>query len=92
VLFKAHVAALETYNTALEQHLHDTLGMRFAERPGTDPVKRPIQEIVGVDRRLNQRWSTRHNSWASPTPGDPPPVSDTRPNTIACDAWSEAPV
>ena len=29
------------------------------ERPGTDPTKRPIQEIVGVDPRLNQRWSTR---------------------------------
>jgi TrwC relaxase len=49
----------ETYNTALEQHLRDTLGVRFAERPGTDPAKRPIREIVGVDPRLNQRWSTR---------------------------------
>jgi hypothetical protein len=47
------------YNTALEQHLRDTLGVRFAERPGTDPSKRPIREIVGVDPRLNQRWSTR---------------------------------
>ena len=59
VLFKANVAASETYNTALEQHLRDTLGVRFAERPGTDPTKRPIREIVGVDPRLNQRWSTR---------------------------------
>jgi conjugative relaxase-like TrwC/TraI family protein len=59
VLFKANVAASETYNTALEQHLRDTLGVRFAERPGTDPGKRPIREIVGVDPRLNQRWSTR---------------------------------
>ena len=47
------------YNTALEQHLRETLGVRFAERPGTDPAKRPIREIVGVDPRLNQRWSTR---------------------------------
>ena len=31
----------------------------FAERPGTDPAKRPIREIVGVDPRLNRRWSTR---------------------------------
>ena len=53
VLFKANVAASETYNTALEQHLRDTLGVRFAERPGTDPAKRPIREIVGVDPRLN---------------------------------------
>jgi conjugative relaxase-like TrwC/TraI family protein len=59
VLFKANVAASETYNTALEQHLHETLGVRFAERPGTDPAKRPVREIVGVDPRLNQRWSTR---------------------------------
>jgi len=59
VLFKANVAASETYNTALEQHLRDTLGVRFAERPGSDPAKRPIREIVGVDPRLNQRWSTR---------------------------------
>jgi conjugative relaxase-like TrwC/TraI family protein len=59
VLFKANVAASETYNTALEQHLRETLGVRFAERPGTDPGKRAIREIVGVDPRLNQRWSTR---------------------------------
>jgi conjugative relaxase-like TrwC/TraI family protein len=59
VLFKANVAASETYNTALEQHLREALGVRFAERPGTDPTKRPIREIVGVDPRLNQRWSTR---------------------------------
>jgi conjugative relaxase-like TrwC/TraI family protein len=59
LLFKANVAASEAYNTALEQHLRDTLGVRFAERPGTDPGKRPIREVIGVDPRLNQRWSTR---------------------------------
>jgi conjugative relaxase-like TrwC/TraI family protein len=59
VLFKANVAASETYNTALEQHLREALGVRFAERPGTDSAKRPIREIVGVDPRLNKRWSTR---------------------------------
>src|SRR5215217_4160241 len=59
VLFKANVAASETYNTALEQRLRDSLGVRFAERPGTDRGKRPIREIVGVDPRLNQHWSTR---------------------------------
>jgi conjugative relaxase-like TrwC/TraI family protein len=62
VLFKAKVAASETYNTALEQHLREALGVRFAERGGTDPGKRPIREIVGVDPRLNQRWSTRRAS------------------------------
>jgi len=59
VLFKAKVAASETYNTSLEQHLRDALGIRFATRPGSDSSKRPIREIVGVDPRLNQRWSTR---------------------------------
>jgi TrwC relaxase len=59
VLFTANVAASETYKRALEQHLRESLGVRFAERPGTDPAKRPIREIVGVDPRLNQRWSTR---------------------------------
>jgi conjugative relaxase-like TrwC/TraI family protein len=59
LLFKANVAASETYNTALEQHLREMLGVRFAERPGTDPAKRPVREIVGVDPALNQRWSSR---------------------------------
>ncbi len=59
VLFKAAVAASETYNTALEHHLRDRLGIRFADRRDTDPGKRPIREIVGVAPALNQRWSTR---------------------------------
>ena len=59
VLFKATVAASETYNTALEHHLRDRLGVRFADRPDTDPRKLPVREIVGVDPALNQRWSTR---------------------------------
>jgi hypothetical protein len=59
VLFKATVAASETYNTALEHHLRDRLGLRFADRPDTDPGKRPVREIVGVDPALNQLWSSR---------------------------------
>jgi conjugative relaxase-like TrwC/TraI family protein len=59
VLFKATVAASETYNTALEHHLRYRLGVRFADRTDTDPGKRPVREIVGVDPALNQRWSTR---------------------------------
>ena len=62
VLFKATVAASETYNTALEHHLHDSLGVRFAERGDTDPRLRPIREIVGVDPALNRRWSARRVS------------------------------
>jgi conjugative relaxase-like TrwC/TraI family protein len=59
VLFKATVAASETYNTALEHHLRDRLGVRFAERADTALGKRPVREIVGVDPALNQRWSSR---------------------------------
>jgi conjugative relaxase-like TrwC/TraI family protein len=62
VLFKATVVASETYNTALEQHLHDSLGIRFAERGDGDPRVRPIREIVGVDPALNRRWSARRAS------------------------------
>lgn len=59
VLFKAKVTASETYNTALEHHLTDRLGVRFTERPNPDPRKRPVREIVGVDPALNERWSAR---------------------------------
>jgi DNA primase catalytic core len=59
VLFKATVAASETYNTALENHLRASLSVRFAERPNPDPRLRPVREIVGVDPALNARWSTR---------------------------------
>lgn len=62
VLYKATVAASETYNTALEQHLGDTLGVRFAARPNPDARKRPIREIVGVDPGLNTRFSKRRAS------------------------------
>ena len=47
VLFKATVAASETYNTALEHHLRDRLGVRFADRPDKDSSKRPVREIHG---------------------------------------------
>jgi hypothetical protein len=59
ILHAAKVAASETYNTALEHHLTTVLGVRFAERPGQDRSKRPVREIVGMDPRLNQRWSAR---------------------------------
>ena len=62
ILFKANVTASETYNTALEKHLRTRLGLVFAERAGTDRGKRPVREVVGVDPRLNPRWSTRRAS------------------------------
>jgi conjugative relaxase-like TrwC/TraI family protein len=59
VLHKAAVAASERYNTRIEAELIDRLGVQFAERQGTDARKRPIREIVGIDERLNARWSSR---------------------------------
>jgi hypothetical protein len=46
ILFKATVAASETYNTALENHLRASLGVRFTERPNPDPRLLPVREIV----------------------------------------------
>ena len=62
VLFKAIVSASETYNTALEQHLTATLGVRFEDRPNPDRRKLPVREIVGIDEALNTRWSQRRQS------------------------------
>ncbi len=62
LLYKATVTASELYNTALERHLSESLGLRFAARSDGDPRKRAIREIVGVDPGLNQRWSTRRRS------------------------------
>ncbi|MCB2176358.1 MAG: relaxase domain-containing protein [Actinomycetales bacterium] len=59
VLFAANVAASETYNTSLERHLTDALGVRFEARPEADSRKRPVREITGVDPALAQRWSSR---------------------------------
>lgn len=58
ILHKHVVAASETYNTALEAHLHSQLGVRFLDvpRPGG---KRPVREIAGIDPALMKRWSSR---------------------------------
>ena len=58
-LFKNNVPASERYNTRLEALLIDRLGVRFAERPGSDPSKRSVREIVGVDGDLPRAWSSR---------------------------------
>lgn len=58
IMFKANVTVSEFYNTALEKHLTHDLGVRFVDRPGSDP-ERPVREIVGVDPALLARWSQR---------------------------------
>ena len=60
ILFKATVTASETYNTALENHLRDGLGLRFAGRPNQDPQKRPVREIVGVNPALTAQPESCH--------------------------------
>jgi len=62
VLHKAAVAASERYNTRLEAHLVDRLGVSFAQRSGTDPSKRVVREVVGVDEALSGVWSARRAS------------------------------
>ncbi|WP_448642935.1 MobF family relaxase [Geodermatophilus sp. URMC 63] len=62
VLYKANVAASEHYNTRLEAHLVATLGVRFAERPGREPGKRTVREVVGLDSRLLTTWSSRRQA------------------------------
>ncbi|ADB73516.1 MobF family relaxase [Geodermatophilus obscurus] len=62
VLYKANVAASEHYNTRLEAHLVAGLGVHFAERPGREPGKRTVREVVGVDSGLLTTWSSRRQA------------------------------
>jgi conjugative relaxase-like TrwC/TraI family protein len=62
VLHEHVVAASETYNTALERHLVETLGVTFVERPAGARGKRPVREIDGVSEELCERWSQRRTA------------------------------
>ncbi|RFU20611.1 UNVERIFIED_ORG: toprim domain-containing protein [Bacillus sp. AZ43] len=62
LLYKNNVTASERYNTRLQALLTERLGVRFADRPGADPSKRPVREIVGVDGELPSLWSSRRAS------------------------------
>jgi DNA primase catalytic core len=62
VLYKAAVSASEHYNTRLEAELTDRLGVSFADRPGLDRRKRAVREIVGIDPRLIEFWSSRRTA------------------------------
>ncbi|MCX4097939.1 MobF family relaxase [Nocardia sp. alder85J] len=59
MIYRAVVTVSEIYNTRLEAHLERLLGVTFTERPGTDPSKRPIREIVGIPMELIEHWSQR---------------------------------
>lgn len=56
------VTASEIYNSRLEQHLGDALGVRFTDRPARDASKRPVREIAGVAAELLELWSQRSTS------------------------------
>ncbi|WP_435593566.1 MobF family relaxase [Nocardia sp. bgisy118] len=58
-LYQLVVTVSEIYNSRLEHHLETTVGVEFAARPGTDPAKRPIREILGIPVALIERWSQR---------------------------------
>ncbi len=58
-IYRNGVAASERYNTRVEALLIDRLGVQFADRPGGDPSKRAVREIVGIDGPLPRRWSAR---------------------------------
>ena len=62
LLYKNNVTASERYNTRLQALLTERLDVRFADRPGADPNKRPVREIVGVDGELPSLWSSRRAS------------------------------
>lgn len=59
MLYRVLVTVSEVYNTRLEHHVHDLVGCEFADRDDTDPDRRPIREIIGVDERLRLLWSRR---------------------------------
>ena len=60
VLHQHVVATSEAYNTALEAHLREGLGVQFVDVPRAGG-KRPVREISGVDAALCARWSRRRS-------------------------------
>jgi conjugative relaxase-like TrwC/TraI family protein len=58
-LHRVMVAASELYNTRLEAHLGQRLGLQFHEATPPGRGKRPIREVVGVSADLMGRWSSR---------------------------------
>ncbi|WP_156747644.1 MobF family relaxase, partial [Nocardia sp. 852002-51244_SCH5132740] len=59
MIYRHNVAASELYNTRLEHHLEQALGVTFVDSPGVDMHKRRIREIDGMPADLMRAWSTR---------------------------------
>lgn len=60
-LYKQNVAASELYNTRIEAHLIDMLGLSFTERGATEHGRRTVREIAAVSADLRKLLSTRRN-------------------------------
>ncbi|MET9028729.1 MobF family relaxase [Nocardia sp. NPDC004168] len=58
-IYQSVVTVSEIYNTRLEHHLEDLVGVQFTERTMSDQVKRPIREIDGIPASLIEAWSRR---------------------------------
>lgn len=61
-LHRVMVAASELYNTRLEAHLGQRLGLQFHESTPPGRGKRPIREVIGVSTELLGRWSSRRKA------------------------------
>ena len=61
-LHRVMVSISELYNTRLEAHLGQRLGLQFTEMTPPGRGKRPIREIIGVNAELNTRWSSRRQA------------------------------
>ncbi|HEY3408918.1 MAG TPA: MobF family relaxase [Propionicimonas sp.] len=59
VLYQAHVAASEVYDTTLMAHLAETIGVRLVPKPGRG--RNPAWEIDGIDPKLCKAWSSRRS-------------------------------
>ncbi|MGW6730184.1 MobF family relaxase [Nocardia sp. NPDC055029] len=66
MIYRYNVTCSEMYNTRLEHHLEQMLGLVFADR-GDATDKRPVREVVGVDERLIHEWSKRGRAIRSAT-------------------------
>ncbi len=59
MIYRHNVPASELYNTRLEHHLEQALGVRFVDTAGVDLHKRRVREIDGMPEELMRAWSTR---------------------------------
>ena len=57
-LHRVTVAASELYNTRLEAHMIESLGVAFVEQ-SRGRGKRPVREVDGMSPELMARWSSR---------------------------------